>query len=111
MEQQQAHFDESPSYAAGYEEVPRYKDYFPDSREQKLAPREQLMTPTTGQRLILAIVSLAMLFLMFLAVILLATTGALAPTMAQNFAPVFALMFLGLFVAVIVMNMVFNRKR
>ena len=110
MEQQQAHFDESTSYAAGYEEGPRYKDYSPDSRGQKLSPREHLMTPTAGQRLILAIVSLAMLFLMFLAVIILATTGALAPNMAPEMSD-FAIMFLGLFVAVIVVNIVFNRKR
>jgi len=61
--------------------------------------------------LILAIVSLVLLFLLFLAVVILAVSGALAPPIARDFAPVFVFMSLGFFVAVIVINIAFNRRR
>jgi hypothetical protein len=116
MSQQQAHtdqnhFNDSASYSARYEESPRYQGYSANIRGQKLSPLEDLTNPTAQQRLILAIVSLILLFLLFLAVVILAVSGALAPTIERDFAPVFVFMFLGFFVAVIVINLVFNRKR
>src|SRR5690348_1335648 len=84
MEHQQEQFDQSsfeeptPS-TLGYEGVPGSKDAFTDSGGQKLSPREGLMSPTAGQRLLLAIVSLLLLFLIFLTVVILVTIGALAP--------------------------------
>lgn len=65
------------------------------------------MQPTAGQRLALTIVSLLILFLFFLTVIVLATTGA---NIAQNVAPIFHYMCFGLSAAVILVNVVFNRK-
>ena len=116
MSQQQAHsdqnhFDDSASYSAGYEESPRYQGYSAGIGGQKLSPSEDLTRPTAQQRLILAIVSLVLLFLLFLAVVILAVSGALASTIERDFAPVFAFMFLGFSVAVIVINTAFNRKR
>ena len=116
MSQQQAHpdqnhFDDSASYSAGYKESPRYQGYSAGVGGQKLSPLEDLTRPTAQQRLILAIVSLVLLFLLFLAVVILGVSGALAPTIERDFAPVFVFMFLGFFVAVIVINIAFNRKR
>jgi hypothetical protein len=68
------------------------------------------MQPTAGQRLALAIVSLLILFLFFLAIIVLMSTGVLASTVAQNFAPALGYMSIGLVAAVIVVNVIFNRK-
>jgi polyferredoxin len=107
----QNHFNDSASYSAGYEESPRYQGYSANIDGQKLSPSENQTSPTAQQRLILAIVSLVLLFLLFLAVVILGVSGALAPTMARDFAPVFVFMFLGFFVAVIVINIAFNRKR
>src|ERR1700680_1221207 len=116
MSQQQAHshqnhFDDSASYSAGYEESPRSQSYSADVRGQKLSPSGDFTSPTAQQCLILAIVSLVLLFLLFLAVVILAVSGALAPTIERDFAPVFVFMSLGFFVAVIVINVVFNRRR
>lgn len=117
MEHQQAHFDqssfdESTSYSTGYEEAAGSKDSFTDSSGQKLSPRDGLMSPTAGQRLLLAIVSLLLLFLIFLTVVILVTTGALAPThIVPSIAAVLVVMVLGFFAAVVVINVVFNRRR
>ena len=107
----QNHFNDSASYSAGYEESPRYQGYSAGVGGQKLSPSEDLTRPTAQQRLILAIVSRVLLFLLFLAIVILGVSSALAPTIERDFAPVFVFMFLGFFVVVIVINVVFNRKR
>lgn len=111
MEQQQAPFHESSSYDARHEEAPQYSGYFPNSRQQKLSPKQQLMAPTAGQRLILAITSLSLLFVMFLIIITLIAAKLLTPDMATSVIPVIVMASLGLIAAVIVVNVVFNRKQ
>jgi hypothetical protein len=115
MSQQQMNFDADkrdgpPSYETGYQEATQDRDYSSHFPGQKLSWQDAAMQPTAGQRLALAIVSLLILFLFFLALIVLLTTGALAPNIAQNFAPAFGYMSLGLIAAVIVVNVLFNRK-
>ena len=115
MPQQQMNFDPDnrggpTSYETGYQDAARDNDYSSHSPEQKLSWQDSIMQPTAGQRLALAIVSLLILFFMFLAVIILVITGALASNGAQSFVPIFVYMVLGLLVAVIVVNVVFNRK-
>lgn len=107
-QQQQAPVDEATAYTTGYEEVSGPAGYFPDAHGQKLSPLEHLMSPTPGQRLLLAIVSLVLFFLIFLTVALLAVY---APNALQNFGIAFGYLALGLFIAVIVVNVQFNRKR
>ncbi len=108
MEQQQAPFNESTSR---HEEAPQYNGYFPDSRQQKLSPQQHRMAATAGQRLLLAIVSLAILLVMFLVIIALVAIKALTPDMDTSIIPVIIMMSLGLIAAVIVVNVVFNRKQ
>jgi hypothetical protein len=115
MSQEQMHFDQDnrdgpTSYETGYQEAAHDNDSSSHFLGQKLSWRDADIQPTAGQRLALAIVSLLILFFMFLAAIILATTGALAPNMAENFVPIFIYMFLGLLAAIIVVNIVFNRK-
>jgi hypothetical protein len=115
MAQQQIHFDPDnrdgpPSYETGYQENVHDNDYSSHVTGEKLSRRDALMHPTAGQRLALAIISLLVLLLMFLAVILLAASGVLAPNEAQHFVPTFVYMILGLFAAVIVVNVLFNRR-
>ena len=59
----------------------------------------------------LAIVSLVLLLLMFFAVVVVVVFGNLSPDVAKNFSPVFGMVSLGFIVALIVVNIVFNRKR
>jgi hypothetical protein len=108
MEQQQAQFDESTTYTTGNGDIPPTNDYFPVAQGQKLSPLEHLTSPTAGQRLLLAIVSLVLLFLTILLVVLLAVYS---PHALQDFGVAFGYLALGLFVAVIVLNVQFNRKR
>jgi hypothetical protein len=116
MVQQQMNFDQADrdvpiSYEPGYQGTEHDNCCSAHLPGQKLSREDAGRQPTAGQRLALAIVSLLILFLTFLALIVLATTGALAPSMAQNFAPVFGYMVLALFVAIIVVNVQFNRKQ
>ncbi|HLQ29802.1 MAG TPA: hypothetical protein VK140_11280 [Ktedonobacteraceae bacterium] len=115
MSQQQMNFDEinrdeSASYTAGYEEPPHYNTYSSGSFGQKLSGHESGRTPTAGQRLALAIVSLVLLLLMFFAIVAVALSGSLAPDVAKNLSPVLGLVSLGFIAAIIVVNVVFNRK-
>jgi hypothetical protein len=102
--------DEHASYTAGHEETPRYQDYSPGSFGQKLTGHEAGRNATPGQRLALAIVSLVLLMLMAL-ILVGAALANLSPSVVENFAPLFVFMFLGFLAAVIVINVVFNRKR
>ncbi|HEV2580750.1 MAG TPA: hypothetical protein VGT44_07840 [Ktedonobacteraceae bacterium] len=115
MSQQQMNFDADnrdgpPSYETGYQEATHDKDFTSHLPGQKLSWQDAPMQPTAGQRLALAMVSLLILFLFFLALIVLLTTSTLASNVAQNFAPAFGYMSLGLLAAVIVVNVLFNRK-
>lgn len=82
-----------------------------DFSGQKLSLRETTMRPTAIQRLVLAVVSLLILFLYALVLSLLLLTGIIGPTVAQSFAPAFGYFGLGLCIAVIVVNTLFNRKQ
>jgi hypothetical protein len=115
VSQEQVNFDPDnrdgpPLYETGYQDAARDSDYSSHLPGQKLSGRDAVMQPTAGQRLALAIVSLLILFLFFLAIIVLLTTGALASNVAQSVAPALGYMSLGLFGAVIVVNVIFNRK-
>jgi hypothetical protein len=98
--------DESASYAAGYE-IPRNRDEAPGWFGQKLSGQEAGQAPTAGQRLALAIVSLLLLMLMFLAM----AAITFVHVVDSSLAAAFVLIFLAFFVATIVINLVFNRRR
>ena len=109
---QQMNFDEisrdgPASYATGYEEVPGNRDEAFGWVGQKLSGQEARQAPTAGQRLVLAIVSLVMLLLLFLAM----AAIALFRVVDSSLAAAFVLIFLAFFVATIVINLVFNRRR
>ena len=99
--------DEAASYAGGYEEVPRHRDEAHGWFGQKLSGQEAGQAPTAGQRLALAIVSLLLLTLMFLAM----AAIALVHVVDSSLAAAFVLIFLAFFVATIVINLLFNRRR
>ncbi len=116
MTQQQMDFDQenqegSSSYKSGYQEFANGDDYTYHFTGQKISRDDGAMQLTAGQRLVLAIVSLLILFLTFLTIAVLAMTGLFASPTAQNFAPVFGYMVLALFIAIIVVNVQFNRKQ
>jgi hypothetical protein len=117
MPQEQVNFnqtqrDEPTSYSIGYEEVPHYKDrdHSFEALGQKLSEQAGDKGPSWGQRLALAIVSLVLFVVMFFGIIGVATSN-ISPGVAEEFAPVFGFLVIGFFVAVIVINVVFNRKR
>jgi hypothetical protein len=92
----------------GYEGISQDDDKYATGKYgQKLADRSSFATPTTGQRLALAIVSLTMLMVM--------TFGLLLFGFATNVSGggIAGLLFiLGLFyAAVISVNMLFNRRQ
>ncbi len=94
------------SYSAGYEEVPRYQDHTTGSFGQKLSGQDTGRGPSSGQRLALALVSILALMLMLFAIV-----GALFANISPAFAPVLGVMAMFFFVAIIVINIVFNRRR
>ncbi len=109
---QQMNFDEinrdgPASYATGYEEVPPHQDEALGWVGQKLSGQEAGQAPTAGQRLALAIVSLLLLTLIFLAM----AAVALFHGVDSSLAAAFVLMFLAFFVATLVINVVFHRRR
>jgi hypothetical protein len=101
---------EPSSYATGYEEISHDSAYASPSFGQKLSGQETGKTPTAGQRLALAIVSILAFLLMFFVVIVLAFAN-LSPVVIGNLAPVLGIMSLVFFVAIIWLNIVFNRRR
>lgn len=108
---QQMHFDETnrdgpASYSAGYEEVPRYQDHTAGSFGQKLSGQDTGRGPSSGQRLALALVSILALMLMLFAIV-----GVLFANISPAFAPVLGVMAMFFFIAIIVINIVFNRRR
>ena len=109
---QQMNFDEinrdgPASYSTGYEEVSRNRDESFGWVGQKLSGQEAGQAPTAGQRLALAIVSLLVLMVMFLAM----AAIALVHVIDSSLAAAFVLIFLAFFVATIVINLMFNRRR
>ena len=103
--------DESASYATGYEETPHNDIFSSGAFGQKLSGQDTNRTPTAGQRLALAIVSFVLLFLLIFAIIALVLFGNLSPTIASNFAPVIAFISFGFIALLIVVNVLFNRRR
>jgi polyferredoxin len=115
MSQQHMDFDEAnrdraASYAAGYEEAPSYRDYAAGSPGQKISMQEAAKIPTTGQRLLLGIVSLVLLLVVFFGTLGFGFSTLDRP--GSEFVQ-FLLMigFIFFFVAVIVINSLFNRRR
>src|SRR5215469_2667561 len=108
---QQMNFDEinreaPASYSAGYEEVPRYQDHMSGSFGQKLSGQDTGRGPSSGQRLALAIVSILACMLMFFAII-----GVLFANISPAVTPVLGITAIFFFIAIIVINVVFNRRR
>ena len=110
MNFRQINREEPSPYAAGYEEIPHDSAYSSTSFGQKLSGQEAGRTPTAGQRLALAIVSILAFLLMFFVVIVLAFAN-LSPVVIGNLAPVLGVMSLLFFVAIVWLNVVFNRRR
>ena len=109
---QQMNFDEinrdgPASYATGYEEVSRNRDEAFGWIGQKLSGKEAGQAPTAGQRLVLAIVSLLLLTLIFLAM----AAVAIFHGVDSSLAAAFVVMFLAFFVVTLVINVVFHRRR
>jgi hypothetical protein len=109
---QEMNFDEinrdgPASYAAGYGEVPHQRDEAFGWVGQKLSGQEGGQTPTAGQRLVLAIVSLVLLTLIFLAM----AAVAIFHGVDSSLAAAFVVMFLAFFVVTVVINVVFHRRR
>ncbi len=122
MSQQHMEYDESPrerpgaSYAA-YEGVPHYNDYSTNTYGQKLTGRETSKIPTAAQRLALAIVSLVLWVALFLIIAAIMSAyaaygppGGIEPVSRTLF-PFLIAGFLMFSAIVIVVNVLFNRKR
>ena len=111
MSQQQMEFDPGnrhgpASYSVGYEEVPYNSYSSSSSRGQKLSWQDAVMHPSAGQRLTLAIVSLAMFLILVFGLI-----GIAVATQASPWVVLPILFILVLFsVVAIIINVVFNRK-
>jgi hypothetical protein len=108
---QQMNFDETnreapASYSAGYEEVPRYQDHTIGSFGQKLSGQDTGIGPSSGQRLALAIVSILALMLTLFAIV-----GVLFANISPAYTPVLGITAMFFFIAIMVINVVFNRRR
>lgn len=122
MSQQHMEFDESQrerpgaSYT-GYEAVPPYNSYSTHPYRQKLAAPETSRMPTSAQRLALAIVSIVLWTALFLVVA--AIMGSYHPDffttpgggyeIGSNMLQPF--LIVGFTAMVIIINILFNRKR
>ena len=123
MSQQHMEFDESQrerpgaSYT-GYEAVPPYNSYSTHPYGQKLSAQETGRMPTVGQRLALAIVSLVLWIGLFL------TIAAIMASYVPSYGPpggyesasnvLFPFLIIGFLIfsaLVILVNILFNRKR
>ncbi|HCF84927.1 MAG TPA: hypothetical protein DEV72_06980 [Ktedonobacter sp.] len=111
MPQQEMDYGEinhdGPNFSyAGYQSAPSGNNYYPGSYGQKLTGQASGMTATPGQRLALAIISIAMLIIMTFGLI-----GFAVATQAPDWAIFPILFILTLFYsAVVIINIVFNRK-
>ena len=123
MSQQHMEFDESqrerPSASyAGYEAVPPYNSYSTHPYGQKLSGQETSRMPSTAQRLALAIVSLVLWIALFLiiAAIMISYIPPVGPNgYAQSISGIlFPFLIIGFMIfsaIVILVNVLFNRKR
>ncbi len=113
MSQQEMHYEElnrdrSESSYAGYEGMPHHESqYSTGLYGQKLAEPASFKNPTTGQRLALALVSLFLLMIMTFGLIFIGI--ATDVNAGGAFGLIFALVLF--YVAVIVINILFNRKQ
>ena len=123
MSQQHMEFDESQrerpgaSYT-GYEAVPPYNSYSTHPYGQKLSGQETSRMPSTAQRLALAIVSLVLWIALFLiiAAIMISYIPPVGPNgYAQSISGIlFPFLIIGFMIfsaIVILVNVLFNRKR
>ena len=126
MSQQHMEFDESQrerpgaSYT-GYEAVPPYNSYSTHPYGQKLSGNEISKMPSTAQRLALAIVSLVLWIGLFLTIAAIMSAyaaygpssgpGGYAESVSHTLFPFLIIGFLIFSVLVILVNVLFNRKR
>lgn len=125
MSQQHMEFDESQrerpgaSYT-GYEAVPSYNSYSTHPYGQKLSGQETGRVPTSAQRLALAIVSIVLWIVLFLVIAGIlgsyhpefsVTPGGAYETGSNILEPFLIAGFAVFTMMVIVINVLFNRKR
>lgn len=124
MSQQHMQFDEGQgerpgaSYT-GYEAVPPYNNYSTHPYGQKLSAPETSKMPTSGQRLALAIVSIVLWIVLFLIVAAIMgsyqpgfiTPGGTYEMVSNTLDPFLVAGFAVFSVMVIIINVLFNRKR
>ena len=123
MSQQNMKFEESQherpgaSYT-GYEAVPPYNSYSTHPYGQKLAGNEISRMPSTAQRLALAIVSLVLWIGLFLTIAAIMSSyippfgpGGYAQSISNILFPFLIIGFLIFSALVILVNVLFNRKR
>ena len=106
MSQQEMNYEEVKRTPPGTGYTSMSYDYSTGSYGQKISDRGSFKAPTTGQRLALAIVSLAMLMVMTFGLIFvgIATSAGFTSTFGLTFVLVL------FYVAVIIINVLFNRK-
>jgi polyferredoxin len=101
----------------GYEGVPHYNDYSTNAHGQKLSWREASRIPTAAQRLALAIVSLVLWIALFLIIagIMASYRPSFGPggfeSISNTLDPFLIVGFLMFSAIVILVNVLFNRKR
>ncbi|HEU0000515.1 MAG TPA: hypothetical protein VFQ36_06430 [Ktedonobacteraceae bacterium] len=123
MSQQHMEFDESQrerpgaSYT-GYEGVPPYNNYSSNTYGQKLSGHEASRGPTAAQRLALAIVSFVLWIALFLIIAAIMSSyippfgpGGYAQSISGILFPFLIIGFLIFSAIVILVNVLFNRKR
>ena len=96
----------SSSYSVGYEEIPHDSYSSSSIHGQKLSWQDAVMLPTAGQRLALAIVSLAMFLILIFGLVLQAIPSSAAGWVVL---PILYILILYSALAVII-NIVFNRN-
>ena len=106
MSQQEMNYEEVKRTPPGTGYTSMSYDYSTGSQGQKISDHASFKAPSTGQRLALAIVSLAMLMVMTLGLILLGYGLNVGASGAVAFIFVLVLFY----VAVIIINVLFNRK-
>lgn len=106
MSQQEMNYGEFQHGTPGTGYTAMSYDYSTGSQGQKVSDRASFKAPSTGQRLALAIVSLSMLMIMTLALIAIAVSTSLSGSGGFMLFLVLVLFY----VAVIIINVLFNRK-
>jgi hypothetical protein len=106
MSQQEMNYEEVKRTPPGTGYTSMSYDYSTGSQGQKISDHASFKAPSTGQRLALAIVSLAMLMVMTLALIAIGVATNVNGAGAAGLVFVIVLFY----VAVIIINVLFNRK-